>query len=358
MEAPKCIAYPRCRRSMRDVTPAYPASKEPRASPRFFLLYVSQASLIARQTRSGVAGMSMWDEGLFLGRTALIEHRGSGYEVRAPAEIDRLFKRAYGYPDIAPDRLMRGLGGIAAALGERNLCLAQIAAVHLRLPDLPDMISRSALEAEDALIKTAHADRLLARGSWDPNEHPRAGVPPNPGWFAPTGGSEAGPPLEIAQYEEERAPEEMRDPVAEVRQALWDARIATLRQLDPQNPNLSYFANPGSAPSQAALDRLDAEVGTAARRRVIARVMPAGRPIGEAGSSPDIRVLPGGVTAARELFDYLRVGGTEHLSNADTTVVRLPGSAGFLTFRQISASGDPAIDINFPGIVIKRIHFQ
>jgi hypothetical protein len=33
---------------------------------------------------------------------------------------------------------------------------------------------------------------MLARGDWDPAEHPRAGVPPNPGWFAPTGGSRGG----------------------------------------------------------------------------------------------------------------------------------------------------------------------
>ena len=85
--------------------------------------------------------------------------------------------------------------------------------------------------------------------------------------------------------------------------------------------------------------------------------MPHDRPIGRGGSGPDIRELTGGNTAARELFDYLRVGGTEHRSEPNLTVVRLPGKAGFVTFRETSRSGDSAIDINVPGVTIKRIHF-
>jgi hypothetical protein len=48
---------------------------------------------------------------------------------------------------------------------------------------------------------------------------------------------------------------------------VWDARIAMLRRMDPNNPNLTYFSNPNSPPSQEALDHLNAEV-TAAMARI------------------------------------------------------------------------------------------
>lgn len=142
-------------------------------------------------------GLSCTEGGLFLGRTALVERDGEGYVVRARADLERLLARAYG-AGVAVDRVMPGFRAVAAALGERNLCLAQIAALQLRLPDLPDNIVRGGLEAEDRLIKSARSSDRLARNGWDPDEHPRAGVPPNPGWFAPAYGGEAPQRVEAA----------------------------------------------------------------------------------------------------------------------------------------------------------------
>jgi hypothetical protein len=73
---------------------------------------------------------------------------------------------------------------VAAALNADDQGLARIAAVHLRLPDLPDRAARDAMEASDILIKYARDQS----DAWNPALHPRAGTPPNPGWFAPTGG--------------------------------------------------------------------------------------------------------------------------------------------------------------------------
>ena len=146
------------------------------------------------------------------------------------------------------------------------------------------------------------------------------------------------------------------EPDAEVRQAIWDARIALLRRIDPGNPHLTYLANPNSAPSQGALDRLDAAIEAASIKRVADKVMPNGRPIGRRGGGLDVRELPGGTKAARDLFDYLRVGGIEHRSTPNMTIIKLPGDAGFLTFRQRSRSGDTAIDVNVPGVRLK-LHF-
>jgi hypothetical protein len=133
-------------------------------------------------------GLTCTDDGLLLGRTLLIERREGRFVVRERNEIARLLRRAYlNVPPI--DRLMPGLGTVAAALNANDPCLAS-AAVHLRLPDLPNRNARSDLEAEDVLIKSV---------DWDPALHPRVGAPPNPGWFAPSGGSgERASPITVA----------------------------------------------------------------------------------------------------------------------------------------------------------------
>jgi hypothetical protein len=155
----------------------------------------------------------------------------------------------------------------------------------------------------------------------------------------------------------ERESEEILDPTGSVRQAVWDARISRLREIDPDNPNLTYFANPNSPPSPEALDHLDAAIEAASIKRVRDKVIPNGVPIGRRGGGRDIRELPGGLDAARDLFDYLRVGGEiTNKPDLEGTLVKLPRSAGFITFRPKSDSGSPAIDINVPGARIK-FHF-
>lgn len=83
-------------------------------------------------------------------------------------------------------RIMPGLATVAAGLNADDQGLARIAAVHLRLPDLPDRAARDGMEAMDVLLKYARDES--GDGDWNPALHPRAGTPPNPGWFAPTDG--------------------------------------------------------------------------------------------------------------------------------------------------------------------------
>jgi hypothetical protein len=124
-------------------------------------------------------GLACTEQGLVLGRTLLIERRDGRFVVRERSEIECLFSLAYGREATA-QRLMPGLATVASALNANDQGLARIAAVHLRIPDLPDKAARDAMEAADILIKSAE---------WNPALHPRAGTPPNPGWFAPTDGA-------------------------------------------------------------------------------------------------------------------------------------------------------------------------
>ncbi len=86
--------------------------------------------------------------------------------------------------DLLSTRLTAGLATVASALNANDPALARIAAVHLKIPDLPTPAARDALVAEDALIKYARDEG--GSNNWNPALHPRAGVPPNSGWFAPT----------------------------------------------------------------------------------------------------------------------------------------------------------------------------
>jgi hypothetical protein len=131
-------------------------------------------------------GLACSDDGLLLGRTPLIERRDGKFVARQQLDIERLLTCAY-RTEVRADRLMSGLATVARALSANDQCLARIAAVHLRIPDIPDRTARDAMEAADLLTKYARDEG--GDSNWNPALHPRTGTPPNPGWFAPTEGS-------------------------------------------------------------------------------------------------------------------------------------------------------------------------
>jgi hypothetical protein len=146
-------------------------------------------------------GLACSDDGLFIGRTPLIEKRDGHFVVREQREIERLLSRAY-RSEISADRIMSGLATVARALNTDDQCLARIAAVHLRVPDIPDRNARYAMEATDVLIKYARDEGTGDGSNWNPVLHPRTGTPPNPGWFAPTGGAGESSPVQTAQNDD------------------------------------------------------------------------------------------------------------------------------------------------------------
>jgi hypothetical protein len=124
-------------------------------------------------------GLAFTDDALVLGRTPLIERRQGRFVVRQKSEIERLLNCAY-VRQRAPmgNHLMLGLGNVAAALNANDPCLARIAAVQLKISELPNIGARTAIEIEDVLIKSL-GDKLTAgdapgfrKASPDDPEHP------------------------------------------------------------------------------------------------------------------------------------------------------------------------------------------
>jgi hypothetical protein len=131
-------------------------------------------------------GLACTEQGLVLGRTALIERRDGHFVVRERSEIERLLSRGYRM-ELTVERLMPGLATVAAALNANDQALARIAAVHLRIPDLPDHAARDAMEAADVLIQYARRSELaheIRKASPDDPKHP--------GWPAGTEGGRGG----------------------------------------------------------------------------------------------------------------------------------------------------------------------
>src|SRR5579863_1966687 len=131
-------------------------------------------------------GLSCTPDGLFLGRTSLLDCEDGRFVPRSQADLEKLTRAGFGI-DVSLNHVMPGLTAVASALSKNDLCRARIAAVHLRIPDLPDHLSRLEMEAEDFLIKVESRSNHNGSSDWDPAKHPRAGTAPNPGWFAPAG---------------------------------------------------------------------------------------------------------------------------------------------------------------------------
>jgi hypothetical protein len=147
----------------------------------------------------GNLGLACTKDGLFLGRTPLIERQGTRFAIRKWTEIERLLSRAYG-TDLAVDRLLPGLATVTAALNANDPGLARIAAVHLRIPDLPDQVARDRMEAEDILIKSI--DRNSVAQALDV-------VPLNPGTAADSNESF---PLDPADRVYKASPDDPKHP--------------------------------------------------------------------------------------------------------------------------------------------------
>ena len=122
-------------------------------------------------------GVSCDQAGVFVGETQLLE-RCAGpdgrdrWQPRALSELNLDLAECYGLP-VEFEQKIAGLRTVARALDSGDLALAQIATLHLRLPDPPDL-RKSAQTTRDfvELARRLWSGGLL-KGDWDPAKHPR-----------------------------------------------------------------------------------------------------------------------------------------------------------------------------------------
>ena len=137
-------------------------------------------------------GIFCSEDGLFVGDVPLLKQSGRAsdlWQLRPISDLNRDLSRRYGLP-IELDGKIGGLTAVARALNRGDLVHAQIAALHLRIPDPPSLAKsrRTTSEIMD-LAYRLRASGLL-KADWDPAKHPRwpAGSPDSiGGQFAPTG---------------------------------------------------------------------------------------------------------------------------------------------------------------------------
>ena len=87
-------------------------------------------------------------------------------------------------------------------------------------------------------------------------------------------------------------------------------------------------------------------------------LIPNGVPIGapSLGGDTSIRNVPGGPSAARQIFDQLSQGGTRYYGDYPGAAVELP-NGGFVGIRGTDTD-HPTIDVNIPGISqVSKLHF-
>jgi hypothetical protein len=135
-------------------------------------------------------------QGAFVGGVPLLKRvyvsgASSTWAVRPVAELNDELTARYRLPiDVAAKA--GALALIANALNGGDLAMAAIATVQMQFPNPPSLAK--GIESADDIMRRAlelRRSRLL-KANWDPARHPRAGAPPNPGWFAPVPtGSEA-----------------------------------------------------------------------------------------------------------------------------------------------------------------------
>lgn len=144
-------------------------------------------------------GISCSKDGVFVGSVPLLSPGSANdadqWQPRAASDLNRELRKCYGLP-VEFDSKIAGLATVARALNRGDLLHAQIATLHLQIPD-PPRLTKAPRSTEDIieLARQLKASGLL-KADWDPTKHPRwpAGTPDGVGGqFAPVGTTTEGP---------------------------------------------------------------------------------------------------------------------------------------------------------------------
>jgi hypothetical protein len=141
-------------------------------------------------------GIFCGKNGVFAGTVPLLEQTCCGgpgghdqWQPRPMSQINRDLSKCFGLP-IEFNQKIGGLQVIAQALSRGDIIHAQMATLHLEIPDPPTLAKTAQTPAEITdLARQLKTSRLL-KADWDPAKHPRwpAGSPEGIGGeFAPAG---------------------------------------------------------------------------------------------------------------------------------------------------------------------------
>jgi hypothetical protein len=142
-------------------------------------------------------GISCDAQGAFAGGVPLLERAnvggaGNWWTVRPVTELNHELTTRYRLP-IDVTAKAGALAVIANALNRGDLAIAAIATVQMQFPN-PPSLAKGVESADDIMRRASELHRShLLKANWDPAKHPRAGAPPNPGWFAPATAAPEGP---------------------------------------------------------------------------------------------------------------------------------------------------------------------
>lgn len=123
-------------------------------------------------------GISCDERGAFVGPIALLARVRDtlGREMWAPrpiTELNAALSACYGLP-VDLTAKVDGLAAIARALSKDEIAVAQIATLHLQLPDLPALAKATRPGATEArLAGLLHRSGILKSAAFDPDKHPR-----------------------------------------------------------------------------------------------------------------------------------------------------------------------------------------
>jgi hypothetical protein len=200
--------------------------------------------------KRGSEGVSCDANGVFVGGVPLLQPPSTGtpyWTARGAAELNKELSVRYRLPiEIASKA--GSLGLITAALNRGDVAMAAIAAVQMQIPDPPPLAK--AVESPGDLARRAsdlRRSRLLK--VWEPEEHPRTGTPPNPGWFAPKSGASEGPVYAEMDEPDREDPERRFHPVESIGGGGGFAPGGSQPEL-PLQEGSSNPPNPGEAPAR------------------------------------------------------------------------------------------------------------
>lgn len=133
--------------------------------------------LSAKRTGSGIFCSS---DGLFVGDVPLLErvrqkNGAEEWQPRRTADSNTDLDKLFGLPIECAGKIA-GIAAVARALNRGDIALAQMAALHLQIPD-PPLLTKSPHSPKEIveLALRLNASGML-KADWDPDKHP-AGPP-------------------------------------------------------------------------------------------------------------------------------------------------------------------------------------